>query len=280
MKSRIRWFMLFIFMTSVCVYGQFDDRGLVQSPPAMKLKTESYFTKATHLIDLPTASILRGGDIRTSFRFFEHGGMLGRLSVGISNRMMFGVSYGGLNMIGLDHPSWNKVPGVHFVYRIIEESLGLPAFVIGFDSQGYGKYWEQAPANSNQDQLSDRYSIKSRGFYLCFSKGYTSILKSGLHAGASYSLEDGDGDSDPTVFLGMDAAISRDIGLIFEYDFGINDDEVRGKNNGKGYLSAGFRWAVADFIFLEFDYQDILAEKVNQLGPRRIMKIIFHGSVR
>ena len=267
-----------VFSCISIVFGQFEERTLTNSGDA-QLKPESYFSKPLHLIDLPTASILRGGDMRTGLRLYEQGGMMGQLSVGISNRIMFGVSYGGLHFIGGEKIIWNKVPGVHFAYRLIEESLNLPALVIGFDSQGYGPYRQEEQNGIEAGEMNDRYSIKSRGFYGVVSKGYKSMLKAGLHAGVNFSLEDSDGDRDPNIFTGLDLMLSRDFGIHCEYDFAINDDVARGVNNGKGYLNAGFRWAFSGDLFIEFDFKNVLAERVEGAGLHRTLKVVYHGGI-
>jgi len=273
--------LVFFILLAVSMSGaQIPSRGTTHGPTAEP--TDNYFTKPTQLIDLPTASILRGGDLRGSIRLYEEGGVLGRLSVGISRRIMFGVSYGGENLIGMGDVAWNKVPGVHFAYRLIEEDLTMPAIVLGFDSQGYGKYWRKedySVAVRADSVIKDRYSVKSRGFYVVGSKGYQSLWKVGLHAGISYSMERADKDSDPTIFLGMDVQLSGDLAVIGEYDFAANDDKLRSTNYGRGYLNAGFRWAFTSFMFLEFDIKNILSEKNGDSNVVRILRIGYYSSI-
>ncbi len=278
-----RWSVSLVFSILLAVSvssAQIPSRSTTHGPTAEP--TDNYFSKPTQLIDLPTASILRGGDLRGSIRLYEEGGVLGRLSVGISRRIMFGVSYGGGNLIGMGDVAWNKIPGVHFAYRVIEENLAMPAIVFGFDSQGYGKYWrkEDYLASVHADSvIKDRYSVKSRGFYVVGSKGYQSLWKVGLHAGINYSMERSDKDSDPTIFLGMDVQLSGDLAVIGEYDFAANDDRLKSTNYGRGYLNAGFRWAFTNFMFLEFDVKNILSEKDGESNVVRILRIGYYSSI-
>lgn len=287
---RCRHLLFVLFFIGTAARAQFDDRQLSGGEAsAIKFKQDSYFSKATELIDLPTASVLRPGDIRLGLRMYEEGGMLGKVSVGISNRIMFGVSYGGLNMIGNGEPDWNPTQGVHVSYRVMEETLALPALVIGFDSQGYGRhlksFYNNAP-RSQQRSLSDsghydRYSIKSRGFFVVVSKGYSPWIKMGLHAGMNLSLEQKD-DGDPTIFMAADAIISRDIAVLAEYDFATNDDKIRGGDSGKGFLNFGLRWAFYHSMYLEFAIEDLLSKPREEkliYGSRRIFKFVFHGRI-
>ncbi len=278
-----------LFVTILILFGslttpvlsQFDDRSLTDNPQTPAIKEESYFEKPLQIIDLPTASILRGGDMELSLRLYEEGGALGRISVGLSRHMMLSVSYGGTNIIGDQRVNWNPMPGIRMAYRVVEESLVLPAIVLGFDSQGYGKYWPSIEKqNASNDSLHDRYAVKSRGFYIVASKGYESLVKIGLHAGMNYSLENSDGDNDPTIFMAMDILISRDLSALVEYDFATNDDKIKETNNGRGYLNIGFRWSFAHNMFLEFDMKNILAEHKNKSDFLRVLKFSYSTSIK
>lgn len=269
---------------AVPLFGQIEKRSLSKNSKSILDEPESYFNKPVHLIDLPTASILRGGDMKASLRLFDEGGVLARLSVGISRKMMFGVSFGGDYIIGGKKVRWNAMPGVHFVYRVMEESLVLPAIALGLDTQGYGKYWRKSdyPDTGKVDPgqfLLDRYANKSRGFYAVFSKGYESLWKIGLHGGVNYSLEVSDKDRDPDIFLGMDLQLSRDISLLFEYDFALNDSHLKNTGNDRGYFNAGFRWAFQHNMFLEFAVKNILADQQGDQDFVRILRIVYHSRI-
>ena len=282
------FFFIVIGTFSVPCLGQYGDRTISSTKPNNP-KQDSYFSKPIQLIDIPTASILRGGDMEGSIRLYEEGGALTKLSVGISKYFMLSVSYGGNHIIGGSSIEWNDMPGVRVAYRIIEENLKLPAVVLGFDSQGYGRWW---PAMENvtsalSDSLSngitklyDRYSSKSRGFYIVVSKAIDpSLVRVGLHGGISYSLEKDqfNGDDDPTVFMAMDAQLSKDLAAIAEYDFATNDDKLA---DGKGYFNVGFRWAFSNSMFLEFDFKNILAGDNDFSQTVRVIKFSYTGSVK
>lgn len=287
--NKIYIFLSVIILIAPNSWGQFEKRSLAQRGSASVAEQESYFTKPVHLIDLPTASILRGGDLKGSLRLYEEGGVLTRLSVGISRKIMFGISFGGDHIIGGEDVRWNEMPGVHLVYRVIDENMVLPSIVIGLDTQGYGKYWRKedyqvAGLDSSitidpTEYRLDRYSVKSRGFYVVASKGYESWWKVGLHGGMSYSMERSDNDKDPTLFVGMDMQLSRDISFVFEYDFALNDDKIREANNGKGYFNTSFRWAFQNNMYLEFAAKNLLANKNDDHNFIRILRIVYHTKI-
>ncbi len=291
MRKRGFWTVLGLICVVIVTSGhaQIDPRSTYPASGEVQSQ-DKYLTRPIQLIDLPTASILAGGDLRTGIRVYEGGSILARLSVGISNRLMFGVSFTGEHLIGGEDIKWSEMPGVHFAYRVIEEDLRLPAIVLGIDTQGYGKYWRKDdyrdPENpdvpvevSNSDVLLDRYSFKARGFYCLVSKGYQSIRRVGLHAGVSMSTERRDSDNDPTLFMGSDIELIHDIIALVEYDFATNDDKITSANSGRGYLNMGLRWAFTRGMTIEFDLKNILSNNKAVTGRRRILKISFHGSI-
>ncbi|MFQ5729853.1 MAG: hypothetical protein ACE5GN_05795, partial [Waddliaceae bacterium] len=88
------------------------------------------------LIDLPTAGTLERGSFSIDLRMYNNGGLIGGVAVGISPRFMFGLSYGGENIIGEGDVNWNPNPGIQARFRVIDESFASPAVTIGFSSQG------------------------------------------------------------------------------------------------------------------------------------------------
>lgn len=110
--------------------------------------------ESRYLIDMPTAGILHNGMIGMNVNFYEESGLLMSLEAGAFNRITFGLSYGGTNIIGSGPVDWNKLPGVNIRFRLIDEAADFPAITLGFDSQGKDVYLSQY----------DRYLYKSRVF--------------------------------------------------------------------------------------------------------------------
>lgn len=208
------------------------------------------------LIDLPTAGTLDRGSYAVDLRMFGNGGLLGRVAVGITPRFMFGISYGGENIIGEGDIDWNPRPGIVAKLRLIDENFAIPAITIGFDSQGYGPY---------NDEF-DRYETKSRGLYAVASKNYAILLNLGLHAGLNFSLENDDDDEEVDFFLGADLSLNREIRAFVEYDVGTNDnlnDALFG--SGQGYFNGGAQWNFSDRLFLQVNLKNIFQNGANDL---------------
>jgi hypothetical protein len=277
--------LLLLFIAVPDGWGQVHRRSMSLGSPPSRVGPEFYFSKPTHLIDMPTANILYPGDMKASLRLYEEGGILGRLSVGISTRMMFGVSYSADHLIGDQIVQWGKTPCVHFAYRFKEETLKGPAMVVGLDTQGYGKYWNRADypdslyALSGTEHHLNRYSIKSKGLYVVASKNFDSFWNVNLHVGANLSLEKSDGDTDPDIFMGLYLQFSQDLAAIVEYDAGMNDDRLKDLASRRGYLNAGIRWSFERRLFLEADMKNLLMNPQGKRDYIRILRIGYHTTV-
>ncbi len=257
-------------------YRTLSNRGSVY------VKEESYFGKPLYIVDAPTAGLLRPGDFRANVRIYENGGVVAGLSAGVSNHVMFGVSYGGTQIIGDSQQiNWNPMPGIHLNYRIWDESLRLPALTLGFDSQGVGPYYSERNVhypyvNGAESDSLNRYSFKSRGFFLVVSKGYATFINMGLHAGVSYSLDKGgSAKRSPTLYMAANAGLARDLAILAEYDFAVHDSAWY----SRGIVNVGLRWAFSGNIFFDFNLQNALGKREGKSDVRRVINLSYYGSV-
>jgi hypothetical protein len=215
------------------------------------------------LIDMPTAATLDRGTYAMNLRLFGNGGLLGDLSVGISPRFFFGLSFGGENIVGAGDINWNPEPGIQARIRVIDETFVMPAITLGFDSQGFG---------AHVDTL-DRYVYKSRGLFAVASKNYAFLHNLGFHGGINYSFEKNDDDTDLNFFIGADLSFNREVRVMVEYDFARNDnenDQIFG--SGEGYMNGGARWSVSERFYLQF-----LLKNVFKNGPQGVTREIKIG---
>lgn len=224
----------------------------------------------TMIIDRPTAGMLHRGNYYVYSNFFEEGGVLFGVSVGLLDRFNFGISYGGTNILGKQKPEMNPYPGVNIKLRILEESSATPAVAIGFDWQGRGPY----------DDGFKRYLVKSPGFYAVASQNYAFAGNLSLHGGINLSTENEDGDKDLDAFVGAEKSLGREISLLAEYDFGLNDNSANafGRDRGRGYLNVGFRWSWGKGLVLGVDMKDILKNQGDISLGNRTIQIEYVGS--
>lgn len=244
--KKVLWLLLFSVLP-LQVFGQ----GLGVPPRAV--------------IDTPTAGTLPRAGFDFSLRTYGEGGLLGNLNVGVSERFMFGVSYGGTNVLGNGQVNWNENPGVSARYQFIEESYGIPGFTFGFDSQGYGAF---------MDSLN-RYENKSPGFFVVASKSYDLFERLDFHSGINYSLETADGDKDLNLFGSGTLAFNSDFEVLLEYDFALNDNDNNAINSGEGFLNFGARLNVRDVVYIEFFVKDLLENRKHISNANREMKITY-----
>lgn len=221
----------------------------------------------TMLIDKPTAGMLKRGGYLGGINMYQSGGVLFHVAVGVWDRFMFGISYGGTSIIGEQRTRMNPLPGVNVKIRIIDESVELPAIAFGFDSQGRDTY---------VDSL-DRYSIKSPGFFAAASKNYSFMGNLSFHGGVNLSLERDDGDKDLNLYAGIEKSAGKDVSLMLEYDFAANDNHGNAIGRGRGYLDFGLRWSIGSGLVLGFNLKDILQNQRGITFANRTVQLDYVG---
>jgi len=234
---RVRWFLVVVLLC-VCVHY-----GAAQGAAGTSGGQEPRF-----LVDVPTAGMLDKGNFALDVDFYQEGGVLLGMSVGVFERLSFGISYGGSRLIGSASPVMNDIPGVNLRVRIIEENMVFPAIVLGFDSQGKDGYIKG----------QDRYRSKSPGFFAVASKNYLLLGYLSLHGGVNYSLERADGDKDPNVFLGVEKTIGPILSFVLEYNLGLNDNSGDAIGKGRGYVNAGLKVSLGNGLTLGVNMKDII----------------------
>ena len=217
------------------------------------------------IINVPTAGSLDKGGVGVNLRVYPRGGLLSGLSAGVADPFLVTIYFGGENIIGVGEVNWNPQVGVDLRFRVVNETMELPAISVGFTNQGYGAYIKN----------KKRYAIKSKGFYVVSSKNYNILGNFGFHLGANFSLETKDQDTDINFFVGFDKDIVHNFVLLGEYDLGLNDNEDETFTNEKGYLNAGIRWKFLGRFHLEFHFKNLLENRVGSTGITREVKIEF-----
>jgi hypothetical protein len=223
--------------------------------------TENSHTLYEHpprwLVDVPTAGTLKRGYFDIGVRVYPGGGGIGFTNIGLSNRFMLGLSFGGDEVISNTNPHWNPRIDFSLKFRIIDESMYIPSISLGYSDQGSGAW--------NPDYR--RYTFKSRGFYAVASRGfYAYTWAASWHGGVNYSTE-GELDQDKSInfFAGMDATFDYNLGLLLEYDVALNDNNGKQRltydppsGKGRGYLNMSVKWLFTKNLELEFIAKDLL----------------------
>lgn len=203
------------------------------------------------LIDIPTAGILEKGFVGVSADVLPFGVVISKIEVGVFDNFSFGISYGGSNIIGTGRVDWYELPGVNVRARLVDETESMPAFTIGFDSQGKGLY----------DEELNRFEIKSPGFYVAAAKNFEFLGYLSLHGVVNYSLERDDDDKDLNLGVGFEKTLGGKVSLVGEYNFAINDNTIKAYGDGNGYMNFGVRWSVGEGFTIGLDLRDLLDNK-------------------
>lgn len=203
------------------------------------------------LVDLPTAGMLKEGNLGVSFYALPFGVLTSKVELGILKNFSLGFSFGGSNLIGSGKPEFYKRPGILGKFRIFTENRKLPSVTFGFNSQGKGLY---------VDSLN-RYEIKSPGAYLVFSKNYKFLGYLSLHGVVNYSFENNDNDENINFGFGVEKTFGPSVSIIAEYDFALNDNSSRSLGENKGYLNAGLRWSASFGLTIGLDFKNLLDNK-------------------
>ena len=173
------------------------------------------------------------------------------IAVGVTNRLMLGVSYGGENVIGTEEIDW--YPRVEFLikYNIIEEKYSLPAITAGYSAVGWGRYFDGY----------DRYMIKSRGFFAVASKDINLMGGMNIHGGVNYSHEGSDAEDKNglNIFFAGEKKLNEELSILGEYDMALNDNGENCIGDGKGYFNLGIRWKFAPELIIDFQLINMFA---------------------
>ncbi len=102
--------------------------------------TNAQDIQPTRLVIAPTAGSLPSRAYTLETQLFDGGGVVQRITLGLTELVNIGVSFSGSNIIGSSRVVWQPHAGFQIRVRVIEESMMNPAIFLGFDSQGDGKY--------------------------------------------------------------------------------------------------------------------------------------------
>ncbi len=233
--------------------------------PVLLFSQDLSLLEPLRVVDTPTAGTLMRGSFRSGIDVYPQGGILAGIGAGITDRFMFGISYGGTNIIGTGKIEWNKLPGAALRYRLWEEDYVMPAILIGYTSQGFGTYIDS----------TDRYMTKSMGIYAVATKSFIFLGTLSLSGGINYSFEYDDGDKDINIFTGVEKSLNPELILSAEYDFAFNDNGPRSMGEGKGYLNAALKWIFAGKLEITFVLKDILKNRKYTDGMSREIRIAY-----
>ncbi|MCK5833747.1 hypothetical protein KAH81_08775 [bacterium] len=234
--------------------------------PIFAQGTNPQYYQPRRIVLRPNAGILPDRAWMGEIHLGESGSFIGGFSIGLWGRLQVGVNYGAYNVLGRGKANAYPRPNFNAKIRPFNETMKMPAIVLGYEDQGLGKW----------DKDLSRYAIKSPGFFLVASKNWATFGGNfGLHGGINYSLETED-QHGFSAYFGFDKNLGEMFALSVEYDIGLNDieaDSVYGE--GKGYLNAAFKWSVRPDFEIEFLATDCLINNESESTFSREVRLTF-----
>lgn len=210
-----------------------------------------------YYIDQPYLSTPYHGEFGIELRFGPGGEILGYFTVGIWDRLQFGVSYGASNLIGAGDPEFYDIPGVQLRLVAIEQGYVIPQVLFGFDNQGYGMYHD------------GRYDIMSKGLYCQVGRIFAApSIECVPSIGANYCLED-EGRFD--LFGGVRILFGTSTAFAIDYSPNLYDAQ----DQNMGYLNMSLQFIFYEELFFEFAVRDMLDNSSDDLQFNRMVRMGF-----
>lgn len=238
----------------VLLLGSFSLNSIAKGTAGKNAVYES-----RNIVQMPNAGMLAKGSFLVYSEYFASGGLMMQIGAAPFNDFNLGISFSGSNFVGYGDVETQKYPGVQLSYRIINESLSFPAFLVGVNTQGRGDYMEEYEA----------FQIMSPGLYLAASKSFKWALgEFSLHAGVNYSIEGNPNERNVNFYSGIEHFIGNSLSLNIEY----NATTTRFSKNimkDKGLLNASFRVSLSDGLTVELQTLDLLENLMPKKGFRR-----------
>jgi hypothetical protein len=216
------------------------------------------YTNNINSVLSPTAGVLSRGEARIHQKIYRADSMSIGAEVGLFENFMFGLSYGAEHIVGDQKPVWYNRVDPKIKYRIINETLEIPAIAIGIDTQGHGLYNKQ----------TKRYDIKSKGLYAVASKNFTFLGLLGVDFGANFTFERADSDDKRyfDMFAGMYKTLGNSVIIYAEFigalnDYDRNNDEVDRGNRGNPYVNTAVQIQVSDNLSMKLQMFDMFRNR-------------------
>jgi hypothetical protein len=170
--------------------------------------------ESRYIVDMPTAGMLPKGAFSLYGLAYSHGGIMAEIFACPFKDFLIGISFGGTGIIGESDVVFQKLPAAHIRYRILNETEGLPAILMGINTQGRGIY----------SKAFEHFEIFSPGVYLALSKNYKWFAGNvAFHGGVNYSFEAKPETRTPNVYFGFEQSIGSSVSFNFEFNAAFNE---------------------------------------------------------
>lgn len=182
-----------------------------------KKRDEVVLTPEISLIDIPTAGVLDYSNFNARNRFYNSGGMLLYLNVGVLQNLNLGASFMVDNFIGFTGPVKMVRPEIQIKFRFYDGGYYIPALAIGYDGQGY--YY---------DRDTKKFMQKGKGLYFV---GTREVLFPGFMGNIGLNIPDYD-EGYLYSFAGFNYNVDDKFNFMLEFDNLFHSDYPSRTNAG------------------------------------------------
>jgi hypothetical protein len=224
---------------------------------------EQAASESRYVVDMPTAGVLTRGRFAADGFAFGNSGVMVEFTASPFTNLQLGLSFGGSGFLGNRNIVFQNLPGFHARFRAFDETLTVPAFTVGFSSQGRGEF------------SGGRFSTHSPGVFVAASKNFSFLGSLALHGGVNYSFDPVLEERFPNIYIGVEKTIGSIVSVAIEYNPTLDDPRVFMRG---GLLNTALRISTGRGFTVELQIRDLLQSLPSANQPYRILRLEFIGS--
>lgn len=220
-------------------------------------------SESRYVVDMPTAGVLTRGRFAADGFAFGNSGVMVEFTASPFTNLQLGLSFGGSGFLGNRNIVFQNLPGFHARFRAFDETLTVPAFTVGFSSQGRGEF------------SGGRFLTHSPGVFVAASKNFSFLGSLALHGGANYSFDPVLEERFPNIYIGVEKTIGSIVSVAIEYNPTLDDPRVFMRG---GLLNTALRISTGRGFTVELQIRDLLQSLPSANQPYRILRLEFIGT--
>jgi hypothetical protein len=192
------------------------------------------------IIDMPTAGVLQRNTLGINIFAGGGGNVITDVSFAPFTNFNIGLGYSGNRVLGTGNIDWQGIPAIHLRYRIIDETLTIPAILLGLQTLG-------------RDGVNDKvFLTRSPGLFAGASKQFRwAIGTISLHGGLGYSLDLGFNGNGVNAWIGLEQSLGSSASFMAEFNPNLN------ASTSKSLLNLSVRWALVPGVTIELQGRDL-----------------------
>jgi hypothetical protein len=210
---------------------------------------ESATIESRYIVDMPTAGLLSKGKWSTDVYAMGNSGVMLDVSLAPLPNFNVGLSYAGAGFLGNGGIRFQGLPSLHVRWRPVDETLSVPAVLVGLQTQGRGE-----PLGGNVFQTA------SPGLFVAVSKNFTFLGSLALHSTYNYTLDYPTSGRLGNFSVGFEKTIGSVVSIAMEYNTTLDNPPPNGlaTMRQRGLLNAAVRVFTGKGFTFELQLRDLL----------------------